>query len=74
MAGNVGDEVREAVVVAHAFLRVHAQYIEALYEQLVYDPTSRVEDFRVNVPATFNDVSGGSFGAPLLGMSGGCSM
>lgn len=56
------------VVVVHAFLRIHEDYLQTLYGvQFRVSPSSHEHNFRVHFPGTHHDVAGVSFGAPLMG-------
>lgn len=70
-AGHVDVVMRETAVVVHAFLRIHEQYLQARYGHALHpSPSSREHDFRMHFPSTFRDMSGGSFGAALMGERG----
>lgn len=70
-AGHVDVVMRETAVVVKAFLRIHEQYLQARYGHALHpSPSSREHDFRMHFPCTFKDMSGGSFGAALMGERG----
>ena len=66
-ASNVDVYMREAAVVAHAFLRIHEDYLKDRYgAALDPSPSSHYYDFRVHFTSTFINVGGASFGAALM--------